>query len=36
VGAQGPVFRVIDPNLSQDMVLDLGRQPVGDDERDQG
>jgi predicted Ser/Thr protein kinase len=32
-GAQGQVYRVIHPNLGQDMVLKLGRQPVGDDER---
>src|SRR5262249_38283912 len=36
MGGRGPVFRVIYPNLGQDIVLDLGRQPVGDDERDQG
>jgi predicted Ser/Thr protein kinase len=33
VGAQGQVFRVIHPNLGQDMVLKLGRKPVGADER---
>jgi serine/threonine protein kinase len=32
-GSQGNVYRVIHPNLGQDMVLKLGRQPVGDDER---
>ena len=32
-GAQGQVFRVIHPKLGRDMVLKLGRQPVGDDER---
>ncbi len=32
-GAQGQVFRVIHPNLGQDMVLKLGRQPVGADDR---
>jgi predicted Ser/Thr protein kinase len=32
-GGQGQVFRVIHPKLGRDMVLKLGRQPVGDDER---
>ena len=32
-GGQGQVYRVIHPKLGQDMVLKLGRQPVGDDER---
>jgi predicted Ser/Thr protein kinase len=32
-GLQGQVFRVIHPKLGKDMVLKLGRQPVGDDER---
>jgi serine/threonine protein kinase len=32
-GGQGQVFRVIHPRLGRDMVLKLGHQPVGDDER---
>jgi serine/threonine protein kinase len=32
-GTQGQVFRVIHPKLGKDMLLKLGRQPVGDDER---
>jgi serine/threonine protein kinase len=32
-GAQGKVYRVIHPRLGRDMVLKLGRQPAGDDER---
>ncbi len=32
-GGQGLVFRVIHPRLGRDMVLKLGRQPVGDDEQ---
>ncbi len=32
-GAQGDVYRVIHPGLGQDMVLKLGRRPVGGDER---
>jgi hypothetical protein len=32
-GAQGQVYRVIHPNLGQDMVLKLGRKPAGEDER---
>jgi predicted Ser/Thr protein kinase len=32
-GTQGQVFRVIHPNLGQDMVLKLGRKPAGEDER---
>jgi serine/threonine protein kinase len=32
-GLQGQVYRVIHPKLGRDMVLKLGRQPVGDDER---
>src|SRR5271170_8088038 len=32
-GAQGKVYRVIHPGLGQDMVLKLGRRPVGGDER---
>jgi serine/threonine protein kinase len=31
-GAQGEVYRVIHPKLGRDMVLKLGRQPVGEDE----
>ncbi len=31
-GGQGLVFRVIHPRLGRDMVLKLGRQPVGEDE----
>jgi predicted Ser/Thr protein kinase len=32
-GSQGLVYRVIHPRLGRDMVLKLGRQPVGDDDR---
>ena len=32
-GGQAQVYRVIHPKLGKDMVLKLGRQPVGDDER---
>jgi serine/threonine protein kinase len=32
-GGQGQVFRVIHPKLGRDMVLKLGRQPVGDEQR---
>jgi eukaryotic-like serine/threonine-protein kinase len=32
-GAQGKVYRVIHPGLGQNMVLKLGRRPVGGDER---
>ncbi len=32
-GSQGEVYRVIHPRLGRDMVLKLGRQPVGDDDR---
>jgi predicted Ser/Thr protein kinase len=31
-GTQGEVYRVIHPRLGRDMVLKLGRQPVGEDE----
>jgi serine/threonine protein kinase len=31
-GTHGEVYRVIHPKLGKDMVLKLGRQPVGDDE----
>lgn len=32
-GAQGQVFLVMHPRLRKEMVLKLGRQPVGDDDR---
>ncbi len=32
-GGQGLVYRVIHPRLGQNMVLKLGRKPVGDDDR---
>jgi eukaryotic-like serine/threonine-protein kinase len=32
-GTQGEVYLVVHPNLGQNMVLKLSREPVGDDER---